>query len=631
MCGITGYIRTGNIEQLTEATKSLNHRGPDARGVKWFSAIGAGLGHTRLSIIDLSEKGNQPMYDANTGNWIVFNGEVYNYQEIGQKLRKLGESFESDTDTEIILKAYGRWGAQCLDQFNGMFALAILNEKSGELFLARDRQGIKPLYYFNQGDQIIFASEIKAILKSDNYRASPDMRALHTSVHYQTAPFTGFKDILKLPAASYLQLKPGSRPEIKKYWELEVEEPNVTEAESLEALDALLHDTVSLNLVSDRPVGVMLSGGLDSSLLAALMQKKKPDALTSFTIKFEAKDLKRQGNVDDSYYARKVADAFGFDHHEIVLQPDVVSLLPKLIYHMDEPIADPAMINTYLISKAARERDIRVLLTGMGADEVFGGYRAYLACMKADAYQRIVPKALRPLVQKLTASLPENNSRRNFKYIRWIKRFVEVASLSQFERQAFIKNSALKNEAFQTWFTDAPEVEQSHYYQEASRHFHQYPNASYIAKMCYADTLGYMCDHNLAYCDKSMMAAGVEGRPTLIDHRLIEFMFRQPPNHRIHKGEQKYLLKKVAEKYVPHEVIYRPKAPFSAPMRGWLKNELREMVQDTLSFESLKQRGVYDPHYVQQLIQRNENGMEDNSQLIWRLIVNETWFRTFFN
>lgn len=570
------------------------------------------------------------MFDPATKNWIIFNGEVYNYRDIRKQLRSLGISFISDTDTEVILKAFAEWGPDCLQHFNGMFAFAILNEESGNVFLARDRQGIKPLYYYAKGESLIFSSEIKAILTADAYQAKPDMHALHTSVHYQAGPYTGFKDILKLPAASYLLLEPGQPAQIEKYWQLTVSEQETDEYTALQELDQLLNDTVSLNLVSDRPVGVMLSGGLDSSLLAALMQQKKNDALSSFTIRFEARDLRRQGNVDDSYYAKRMAEEFGFNHTELTIQPDVVDLLPKLIYHMDEPIADPAMINTYLISKAAKERGISVLLTGMGADEVFGGYRSYQACIKADTYQKYVPGMLRPVVQKLIAKLPENNSRRNFKYIRWIKRFIEVASLNQFERQLFIKNSALREEAFEEYFVDAPPVGQSHYYMQGQEFFDANPRASYIAKMCYSDTLGYMCDHNLTYCDKSMMAAGVEGRPTLIDHQLIEFMFRQPPQHRIQNGQQKYLLKKAAEKYVPHEIIYRQKAPFSAPMRGWLKNELKEMVHDILSYESLKNRGVYNPEYVQQLIERNENGIEDNSQLIWRLMVNETWFRTFF-
>ncbi|MCE7994808.1 MAG: asparagine synthase (glutamine-hydrolyzing) [Roseivirga sp.] len=630
MCGIVGYIRTGDQEQLRSSTRLLDHRGPDTWGTHWFDTLGSGLGHTRLSIMDLSEKGNQPMYDPGSKNWIVFNGEIYNYQDIRKRLKGMGDSFVSDTDTEVLLKAYARWGAACLEQLNGMFAFAIFNEISGKLFIARDRQGIKPLYYYLKEDQIIFASEIKAIFGSDGYSPAPDMQALYTPVHYQAGPYTGFTDILKLPAASYLELETGQVAQIKKYWQLEVTENETDEHKALEELDALLNDAVSLNLVSDRPVGIMLSGGLDSSLLAALMQKKKSDALTSFTIKFSQADLKRQGNVDDSYYAKKMADEFGFDHSEITIQPDVVDLLPKLIYHLDEPVADPAMINTYLISKAAKERGISVLLTGMGADEVFGGYRSYQACIKADTYQRFIPGFLRPSVQRMVAQLPENNSKRNFKYIRWIKRFIEIASLNQFERQLFVKNSTLNQEAFQQYFVDAPTVEKSHYYQLSKNQFDTNPDASYITKMCYSDTLNYMCDHNLNYCDKSMMAASVEGRPTLIDHRLIEFMFRQTPAHRIKNNEQKYLLKKASEKYIPKEIIYRPKAPFSAPMRGWLKNELREMVRDVLSFQSLKDRGIYNPKYVQQLIERNENGIEDNSQLIWRLMVNETWFRTFF-
>ena len=630
MCGIVGFIGCGSKNELGEATRAINHRGPDGFGIEWFDEKGSGLGHDRLSIIDLSERGKQPMFDKNSGNWIVLNGEIYNYRDIRKELEQSGYSFNSDTDTEVVLLAYDKWNEKCLSVFNGMFAFAIYNPNTGEVFAARDRLGIKPFYYLQQGKSFAFASEIKAILKLEEYKKEPDIAALQTPVHYQVSPYTGFKNVKKLLPGHYLKYSGDKGLSISEYWNLQIEENGLSENEAIEKLDYLLNDAVRLNLVSDVPVGIMLSGGLDSSILSALMQPKLGNPLNSFTIKFEEKDLKLQGNVDDSYYAKKIADKFGFNHTEIIVKPDVSELLPELVSHLDEPISDPAAINTYLISKAAKENGIKVLLSGMGADEVFGGYRSYLACIKADAYQKVCPKILRPFVEAFADKLPESNSKRNFKKIRWFKRFIEIASLSQFERQLVVKNSALRRDSFSEYYINAMHYEESYYFLKQKKLYNSI-GSGYLSKMCYVDTKSYMPDHNLTYMDKATMAAGVEGRPTLIDHRIVELMFNMKPTMRINRNIQKYLLKKVSEKYIPKEIIYRSKAPFSAPMRGWIKNELKEMVNDILSVDSINRRGMYNSKYVTKLISDNAKGVGDNSQLIWRLMTNEIWFRTFFN
>lgn len=630
MCGIVGFINCGTKNELSEAVQAVKHRGPDSSDLKWFDERNSGLGHTRLSILDLSMNGNQPMYHKESGNWIVLNGEIYNYAEIRQKLEQSGYRFQSGTDTEVVLLAYHKWKEECVEQFNGMFAFCIYNETSGETFMARDRLGIKPLYYWNQRGKLAFSSEIKSLLQLKEYERKPDLLALQTPVHYQTRPYTGFHNILKLPAGCYLKFNSGEGAYIHKYWDIHISEREMSDTQATEELDHLLNDAVRLNMISDIPVGAMLSGGLDSSILCALMQSRMDRPLNTFTIRFDKKDLRLQGNTDDSYYASRMAEKFGFTHHEITLKPDISELLPKMVFHLDEPIADPAAINTYLISKAARERGISVLLNGMGADEVFGGYRSHLACLKASSYQKMVPKPVRAAIEPLVSGLPESNSKRNFKYIRWVKRFFEVASLNPFERQIAIKNAGLRSDNFNSYYTDAMPMRNSYYYQLENAMYMK-SGGSYLTKMCYCDTKGYMTDHNLNYSDKAMMAAGVEGRPTLIDHRIVEFMFRQKPEMRIRGNTQKYLLKKAAEKYLPKEIIHRSKAPFSAPMRGWLKNELNEMVNDILSFDTVKKRGVYNPHYVQQLIVNNKKGIEDNSQMIWRLMVNEMWFRIFFS
>jgi len=627
MCGIAGLINCGNLQSLSKMTEILAHRGPDDSGVKWFSK-GSGLGHRRLSIIDLSKSAHQPMTNKDETLWIVFNGEIYNYSEIRDELITEGYRFRSRSDTEVVLNSYHRWGTECLDKFNGMFAFAIYNAASDELFAARDRLGIKPFYYYQKNDAFVFASEIKSILAHKDYIREPDLLSIQTPIHYQVSPNTGFKNIYKLEAGHYLKFKNG-KMNIKKYWDILPSESPMSYQDAFEHLDYLLKDAIALQMISDVPVGSLLSGGLDSSIISALMQKNLTQPLNTFTIKFKKDDLRRQGNVDDSYYAKKLANSFGFNHHEIVIEPDIADLLPKIVWHLDEPIADPAAINTYLIAKEAADNGIKVLLSGMGADEVFSGYRSHMACLKADTYQKI-PKLFRNTLETVVKYLPESSKKRNYKYIRWLKQFLKIGSLNKHERALIVKNSALTPQNFNQYYQKAGLYKDSLYVQKDTKLFSEHENLSYLTKLCYVDSKIYLTDHNLTYSDKAIMAAGVEGRPPLIDHRIVELMFSLPPQYRINKGVQKYLLKKVSEKYIPKKIIYRPKAPFSAPMRGWLKKELKEMVNDLLSYETLKNRGIYNPDYVQRLVLNNNKGIEDNSQLIWRLMVNEIWFRTFF-
>lgn len=628
MCGIVAFANCGDELDLQRAVSKVVHRGPDNQSVKWFTESKSGLGHSRLSIIDLSEAANQPINDRESGNWVILNGEIYNYKQVKIELLNKGYTFFSNSDTEVLLKSYLCWGEDCLAHLNGMYSFVIYNEISRRFFAARDRLGIKPFYYYFSKGKLIIASEIKSILACSTYSKEPDYKALFTPVHYQVSPSTGFKDISKLPAGHYLTYNDG-RIEIRKYWDIYPTEEDISYASVQNELDNLLNDSITLQMVSDVPIGALLSGGLDSSLISVMMQKQMIRPLDTYTIKFDSADLKQQGNVDDSYYAKRLAKEFSFNHHEIKIRPDIVELLPKLVWHLDEPIADPAAINTYLISKAARDAGVKVLLTGMGADEVFSGYRSHLACLKADYYQKL-PLTTRKALECFALRIPQSGKGINYKYIRWLKSFLRVASLPQRERSMIIANSALTEDAYESFFIKPIKYYETYYVNKYCELYDGCPEATYLTKMCYINTKLYLADHNLTYSDKAMMAAGVEGRPPLIDHRIVELMFRVSDGFRIKGNTQKYILKKVAEKYLPREIIYRPKAPFSAPMRGWLKTELSEMVNDVLSYESLHKRGFYNPEYVHKLIKDNDSGLEDNSQLIWRLMVNEIWFKTFF-
>ena len=631
MCGIVGLINCGDPERLSHATEVICHRGPDNQGTEWFDPIRSGLGHRRLSIIDLSEAANQPMASADGRYRIVFNGEIYNYREIARELEKYGYTFRTTSDTEVILHSWDKWGEACLEKFNGIFAFAILDIQSGDVFAARDRLGVKPFYYTVIGESLLFASEIKAIIASGIYRPEPDLISIHTPVHFQVHPYTGFKGVFKLAAGNCLQWK-NRKLETRQYWKITpTEDRSLPEQEVAGKLDWLLKDSVRLQMIADVPVGVLLSGGLDSSILTALMVRNTHLPVNAFTIKFKEKDRRLQGSVDDSHYARIVAEKFHLKHNVIEIEPDILDLLPKMIWHLDRPVADPSVINTYLISQEAYKNGIKVLINGMGGDEIFSGYRIHLACLKADTYQKYLPGAVRRSIERQASLMHESTQRRNLKYLRWIKSFLAFASLPQMERYMTAYNSALSRENFPHYFANPPmKYEETSYYRRV-REYYNNTDVSYLTRICYLDTLIYLPDHNLTYSDKASMAASVEGRPALTDHRLVEFMFSLPPEYRIHGNKQKYILKKVAEKYLPKQIINRPKAAFSVPLRSWLRVELKDMVEELLSERSIKNRGIYSYPFVKTLIENNRKGLADNSQLIFRLMVNELWQRIFFD
>lgn len=630
MCAIAGVVGSADREQIETMTQIMAHRGPDSWGVQLFPNDAVALGHRRLSILDLSERGHQPMSDGAQRFWITFNGEIYNFQEIRRELEKKGYTFSSGTDTEVILKAYQQWGADCLERFNGMFAFAIWDTKTRTLFAARDRIGIKPFYYWHDRGHFVFASEIKSILASGLVPKEIDYLALHTPALYQAGPSTGFKGIHKLPPGHSLTLHQ-DKLVLKRYWQIEPTEEIPSSNDALERLDELINSAVKMQMLSDVPVGAFLSGGLDSSLIVALMKKHSGQAISTFTIRYSDADQKFERMPDDSSYARKVATLFDCQHHEFTIEPKITELLPKITWHLDEPLSDPAAINTYLISQAARDHGIVVLLNGMGGDEIFGGYRSQLACLYANRYRACVPEFARDLIGRAAERLPSATRRRGLRFTRWTKRFLSLAAVPGEDR--YISQGMMNEETYGSMFS----------WQHASRstfpeHHHSVslkarlgrPGLGYLTRMCLADTEVYLPDHNLTYSDKCTMAAGVEGRPPLTDHRIAEFMFSLHPTFRIRRSTQKYLLKKVGERYLPREIVYRPKAPFGAPLRAWIRGPLSEMVRDLLSVECLKRRGIYNPQFVKGAIERDLQGTEDNAHLIWRLLCNELWCRTFF-
>ena len=765
MCGIIGFIGVGSRSILEECTDLLQHRGPDDRGVEWFDEWNSGFGHRRLSIIDLSSRGHQPMSSDDGRYWITYNGEVYNYRQIREELLGLENSlsengksrngelengrlengelenggmenggmenggmengglengglengelengglengglenggkdsskfiFKSGSDTEVVLNAYIAWGEKCLDKFNGMFAFAVFDTVTGEVFVARDRLGIKPVYFAEVEGGLVFASEAKAILKSGLTEVRPDFYALESPMHYQVAPLTGFDGIYKLEAAHYFKYKlkrippsgknneadfqadaalsgegdsassiqtgegdsqqyrtgaeivtdsyvksaQSSKPrlsgalEIFRWWKLNVTENNAkSERELIDELDALLNDAVKLQMVSDVPVGIFLSGGLDSSLIAALMRKHYKGTINAFTIKFSKDDQKFEKLEDDSVWAKQVADILEFNYEEMIVRPETEKLLPLMVYHLDEPIADPAAINTYLISKFARQNNIYVLLNGMGGDEVFSGYRKHLACLKADVYTKYVPAFARKAIESFFRKRKVADSRKGYKFARWVKRFLSFASYGRFER-FLLSDIGLNINDYNEVFVKSGGYRNSFYYLKEKKIYDEI-DASYLTKMCYNDTNTFMISHNLVYSDKASMMASVETRPPLIDHRIVEFMFSLPPKYRINGNRQKYLLKKVAERYLPKRVVDRPKAPFGSPLRSWIKGALSNDIDRMLSIENLKKKGFLNAEKIRDIVLRDRSGKEDLAHVIYRFFVMMTWWDTFFS
>lgn len=604
------------------------HRGPDSHGSEWWTDHGSGFGHCRLAILDLFPTGHQPMSTPDGRYWITFNGEVYNFQEIRQQLGAKGIRFTSTGDTEVILRAYETWGVDCLSKFNGMFALAVFDTWTGKLFAARDHIGIKPFYYWHSGQRLVFASEIKALLQCPFIERRPDFDALQTPARFQISPQTGFAGIAKLPPGHYLTFDNGGLT-ITPYWRIEPREGSSTDdAELADELDDLLCDAVRLQMIADRPVGVFLSGGLDSSIISALMRKNHPGDIHAFTIKFSEADQRYERMPDDSFYARRVARHLGLTFHEFELRPAVADLLPQMVWHLDEPLSDPAAINTYMIARAARDLDIVVLLNGVGGDEIFGGYRKHLACLTADTYQRLVPESVRRGIHTIATRVPVATGQRGLRYTRWFKRFVTIASLPEAERY-LSSDLSLSPAQFRDLFPSRTYADTSFYTVQRPTLIRR--DLSYLTRMCLNDSRVFLPEHNLTYSDKAAMAASVETRPPLTDYRIVERMFTLPPKQRIRGREQKYLLKKVAERYLPSEIVYRPKAPFNAPLRAWIRGALAPMVDDLLSEAAVRSRGFYDPAAVRRLIQSDRRGLDDHAMVIWTLLTTELWFRTFFD
>jgi asparagine synthase (glutamine-hydrolysing) len=626
MCGIAGSYQQADGQKLTDImTDRIAHRGPDSAGIWAYEddRVAVQLGFRRLSIIDLSAAADQPL--RKNGLTIVYNGELYNYRALRAELTARGVRFITQSDTEVVVEAWRAWGPGALRRFRGMFAFALLDEANGDLVLARDPFGIKPLYYRPRGCGVIFASELKALVGATGTELRVEPGALVASMLYYWLPEQrcAIDGIHKLPGGSWALVRPDGTLTVQRYWR--VEDVAAQAAAGPPAnLREVIEESVAAHLVADVPISSFLSGGLDSSIVTVLAHQADT-RIDAYTITFRPEDQRLEAMPDDAVYARKVAARYGINLHEIEISPDIVELLPRMVDVLDEPIGDAAAINTMLMCEAARERGVKVVLSGMGADELFGGYRKHLACMLASRYRKL-PSGVRHAVVPVVGRLPVSAGGRGLRYIRWAKRFLTFAELP--EEPRFRRSYTLYDPAELAALLSpdlAGFVDQV--VEEHSDIYHDNSLTDEVNRMCLADTRLFLPGLNLAYTDRASMAESVEVRVPFVDPIVAEAAFSINGSAKIRRQRGKVALKQVAESWLPREIVHRPKASFSAPLRAWVRNDLRELIQDVLVSGELTGAGLIRRDALSQLISDDQNGREDRSKQIWQLLTLELWYR----
>jgi len=632
MCGICGSIGRADGTLIERMTRTLAHRGPDGEGIKLFpsdsGSVPAALGHRRLSIIDPTERGTQPMSYGNDRYWITFNGEIYNYRELRADLESQGFTFTTETDTEVLLASFVKDGPEMLSRINGIYAFGIWDREASSLFLARDRMGVKPLYWAQHAGELHFASEIKALLPA---LPPPTMRTEmlpdYLRLLWVPDPDTLFEGIYKLPPGHWARFQNGEL-DIQQYWDLEFDVAERSESEWAEIVQTKVHEAVRRQMVSDVPLGSFLSGGIDSSAIVAAMSSDD-EQVSAYTVGFSAEDLAHEIVPDDVKFSRQVAQEFNTDYHEETLSPAIVDLLPKLIWHMDEPVADPACISTYLICTAAREK-MTVMLSGMGGDEIFAGYPRHLAARIghwSDVLPKFVRKAIREFSEgRLTMGKPGRmrGPRRN---LMKLLRGIDAEPLERYLTYC----SYYRPEEIEKLM---PGLVGKGHPDSLDRHRSYADNVSdehWLNRILYTDMKTFLPCLNLAYTDKMSMAASTEVRVPLLDDEMVELAATIPPSLKLRRTTRKYIFKRSMEGILPKDVIWRPKAGFGAPVRSWLSGDLKPMVDDLLSPATVASRGHFDPDEVQRLIAANESGQEDNALRIWALLTLELWQRQFID
>jgi asparagine synthase (glutamine-hydrolysing) len=626
VCGIAGIVRSDGApvdrELLERMNEAIRHRGPDEDGF-YFSA-GVGLAMRRLAIIDL-KSGQQPIHNQGSTAWIVFNGEIYNYRELRDQLEKLGHRFYTDSDTEAIIHAYDQYGTDCPKYLRGMFAFAIWDERTKSLFLARDRVGKKPLLYAQLDGELVFGSEFTALLEHPRVSRDVDFEAIH---HYLSficvpAPLTAYRAIRKLEPGHWLIWRDG---EIKteRYWQLDFSKKlKISEEEAGERTVELLREAVRVRLMSEVPLGAFLSGGIDSSAVVALMAQESSEKIKTFSIGFDEQDF------SELHHARRVAEHVGADHHEFIVRPDAMEILPTLVEHYGEPFADSSAIPSYYVSKETRAY-VTVALNGDGGDECFAGYQRYAAMSIAQKYRNLPAPLRDSVISNVVRALPGFDARQN--PLRKAKRFIAAASLPPVER-------------YLRWVSAFDDAAKQGLYSDAFRHktaafrtasilepwFAKANGAGIVDASLLTDTMTYLPNDLLVKMDIAAMAVSLEARSPFLDHHLMEFAAGLPEKLKLRRLTTKYLLKRVLKKLVPAENLNRSKMGFGVPIGHWFRGAMQPFLRQTLLSEKALGRGLFRPEMVRQLIDTHVAAKADHSHRLWSLLMLELWYQRFID
>ena len=629
MCGITGWANLdshapppdGARDLLHAMCERMVHRGPDSEGL--FATTGVALGMRRLAIIDLVT-GEQPAFSEDRSIAVVLNGEIYNYRELRALLEKRGHSFRSASDTEVLPHLYEEYGDAMVNELNGMFAFALWDSRRRRLLIARDRFGEKPLYWGVFDNTLLFASEPKVLLAHPAVKPSLNLQALrqYLSFDYVPAPLTIYRGINKLTAAHKLTLERGE-VKVERYWKLDykTKEPAPSEREAADHLRELMADAVRMRLVSDVPLGVLLSGGVDSSTIAALAVRASSEAVKTFSISFA------EASFDESAYARGVAKFLGTDHHEERLSANLAAnLVSEIGSWMDEPFSDPSLVPTYLLSRFTRKH-VTVALGGDGGDELFAGYPMYVGHRWAEIYKYVPGVVRRGLIEPVVRGLPVKTKNLSFDYK--ALRFITGARYDTVARHHIWFGSFTPDQQQQLLTPDALAATNSEIYADAREIAEECNNDDLVTRMQSVDTRLYLAEDILTKVDRASMAVSLEVRAPFLDPRVAEFAASLPSNYKLRRMKTKYILKKAVRDLLPGFVTRRGKKGFGVPVAEWLKFNLRPLARDLLSPERVRRAGVFNADYVARLQDEHERGVANHRKLLWTLLMFELWHESF--
>ena len=618
MCGIAGYWGKGDEQILSQMVQSIRHRGPDAQPV--FVKDDVGFAHARLSIIDLRSAANQPMFTVDRSLMITFNGEIYNYLQLKEELHKTGKyTFATTSDTEVLIYAYQEFGIDMLKKIHGMFAFAIYDFNKKELLLARDRMGKKPLHYTVVDGTLVFASELKAIIKHPSVKRTLNVDALNEYLTFDYVPTTSsiYKNIHKLEAASYLLFKNGEISRKEAYWQVSFEPLDVSFNDAKEHLDTLLDAAVRDRLMSDVPLGVFLSGGLDSSSVAYYAQKNSAQKIKTFSIGFSEK------SYDESDYARLVAKQLNTEHYEQYLSAgESLALIPEIFDKLDEPFADPSIIPTYFLSKFTRQH-VTVALGGDGSDELLAGYPTFISEQYA-GLMHSMPGFVLKMMTQFAEMLPASDQNISFDFK--VKQFMKgFQSKTEYTHSLWLgsftpadKRMLFTSDALNT-------ISNGDGLGCVNRYLNEIPQADYFSRILYAYYKTYLQDDILVKVDRASMMNSLEVRAPFLDTRIVEYLSRLRKDYKIEGSNVKKLLKEVMRGKIPDDIIDRPKKGFGIPVSLWLRNELKGLCDDLLSEQKIKSGGLFDYAYINRIKQEHMSGKKNHRKLLWNLIVFQLW------